>query len=70
MQRQCIIHWPAISISTAVTKHSIHLLLRYAVVEDDCNTALALEDDYVKAYLRRGVARRHLGKLTEAVEGK
>jgi hypothetical protein len=42
-------------------------LERYAAVEEDCNTALALEDDYVKAFLRRGVARRHLGKLTQAV---
>jgi hypothetical protein len=42
---------------------------RYAAVEEDCNTALALEDDYVKAFLRRGVARRHLGKLTQAVHG-
>jgi hypothetical protein len=44
--------------------------LRYAAVEEDCNTALALEDDYVKAFLRRGVARRHLGKLTQAVHGE
>ena len=38
-------------------------------MEEDCNTALALEEDYVKAYLRRGVARRHLGRLSEAVQG-
>ena len=42
---------------------------RYAAVVKDCNTALALEEDYVKAYLRRGVARRHLGRLSEAVQG-
>lgn len=42
---------------------------RYAAVEKDCNTALALEEDYVKAYLRRGVARRHLGKFSEAIQG-
>lgn len=39
-------------------------------MEEDCNTALALEEDYVKAYLRRGVARRHLGKLSLALDGE
>ena len=39
-------------------------------MEGDCNTALALEEDYVKAFLRRGVARRHLGKLTQAIDGE
>ena len=43
---------------------------RYAAVEEDCSTALALDEDYVKAYLRRGVARRHLRKLSDAVEGQ
>ena len=38
-------------------------------MEDDCNMALALNSDYVKAYLRRGVARKHLGKLEEAKQG-
>ena len=42
---------------------------RYAAVEEDCDTALALEEGYVKAYLRRGVARRHLGKYSEAIGG-
>jgi len=31
--------------------------------------ALALDDSYVKAYLRRGTARTKLGKLKEAKEG-
>ena len=45
------------------------MFFRYAAVEKDCNTALALDDSYMKAYLRRGVARRHLGNLSEAIEG-
>ena len=44
-------------------------MCRYGAVEEDCNTALALQEDYVKAYLRRGVARRHLGKYKEAIHG-
>ena len=43
---------------------------RFAAVEVDCNTALALDEHYVKAYLRRGVARRHLGKYSEAIQGR
>ena len=31
--------------------------------------AIALDDSYVKAYLRRGTARTKLGKLKEAKEG-
>ena len=31
--------------------------------------ALALDDSYLKAYLRRGTARARLGRLTEAKEG-
>ena len=42
---------------------------RYAAVEEDCSTALAIDENYVKAYLRRGVARRHLGKCSAAIQG-
>jgi len=31
--------------------------------------AIALDDSYVKAYLRRGTAKTNLGKLKEAKEG-
>ena len=42
---------------------------RYAAVEEDCNTALALDESYVKAYLRRGVARLHLSRVEDAQQG-
>ena len=31
----------------------------------DCSTSLALDSRYAKAYLRRGVARRKLGRSEE-----
>eukprot|EP00731_Ephydatia_muelleri_P000066 Em0001g66a len=43
-------------------------LERYAAAENDCCTSLALNDKYAKAYLRRGVARKCLGKGEEAGE--
>ena len=46
------------------------LVYRYGAAEEDCSTALALDDSYVKAYLRRGAAREKMGKLEEAREGK
>lgn len=48
---------------------TIQLMPRYAAAESDCSVALALDDGYVKAYLRRGTARTKLGKLKEAREG-
>ena len=61
-----------LSHSQSLRVRQVHVRVctcRYAAVEKDCNTALALEEDYVKAYLRRGVARRHLGKFSEAIQG-
>lgn len=40
----------------------------YAAAEADCTEALALDAAYVKAYLRRASALKHLGKLLEAAE--
>ena len=51
--------------------HSSHFACcRYAAAESDCSLAIALDDSYVKAYLRRGTARAKLGKLKEAKEGQ
>ena len=44
-------------------------ILRYAAAESDCSMALALDDCYLKAYLRRGTARLRLGKTEEARKG-
>jgi len=42
--------------------------VRFAAAEKDCSLALALDDGYLKAYLRRGTARIRLGNLEEASE--
>lgn len=43
-------------------------LLDYAGAEDDATAALELDQNYVKAWLRRGAARRGLGAAAAAVE--
>ena len=44
-------------------------MFRYAAAEDDCSSSLALDDCYVKAWLRRATARTKLGKLSLAEQG-
>lgn len=41
---------------------------RFEEAEYDCNEAINLDDRYVKAYSRRGTARRELGNLLGAME--
>ncbi|KAJ3184804.1 RNA polymerase II-associated protein 3 [Gaertneriomyces sp. JEL0708] len=41
-------------------------LQRWADAEADCTTGIALDSKSVKAFWRRGIARRELNKLTEA----
>lgn len=53
-----------------VSHNSHFACCRYAAAESDCSLAIALDDSYVKAYLRRGTARTKLGKLKEAKEGQ
>eukprot|EP01018_Ginkgo_biloba_P041295 Gb_00083 [translate_table: standard] len=48
----------------------IHDRLRFEEAECDCSEAINLDDRYVKAYSRRGTARRELGKILAAIEGK
>lgn len=43
---------------------------RYAVAESDCNLAIALDRNYIKAYARRGAARFALHSLESALEGE
>ncbi|XP_039616798.1 RNA polymerase II-associated protein 3 [Polypterus senegalus] len=43
-------------------------LKKYAVAESDCNLAIALDRNYVKAYARRGAARFALKKFEDAKE--
>lgn len=42
---------------------------RFSVAESDCNLALALDRNYIKAYARRGAARFALKNLQGAKEG-
>ena len=56
-------------VHVAVCYHTLVCTHRYAAVEEDCNTALALDEGYVKAYLRRGVARLHLSRVEDAQQG-
>lgn len=41
---------------------------RFEEAEYDCSEAIDLDDRYVKAYSRRGTARRELGKLLDAID--
>eukprot|EP00252_Welwitschia_mirabilis_P021766 TRINITY_DN5681_c0_g1_i3.p1 TRINITY_DN5681_c0_g1~~TRINITY_DN5681_c0_g1_i3.p1 ORF type:complete len:472 (+),score=127.61 TRINITY_DN5681_c0_g1_i3:280-1695(+) len=41
---------------------------RYEEAEYDCSEAINLDDRYVKAYSRRGTARKELGRLLDALE--
>lgn len=41
---------------------------RFEEAEYDCSEAIDLDDRYVKAYSRRGTARRELGKLIDAID--
>jgi tetratricopeptide (TPR) repeat protein len=43
---------------------AIHLK-RYETAEDDCSRALAVDAGFLKAYLRRGMARMHRGHFGE-----
>jgi hypothetical protein len=45
-------------------------LSRYAKAEEDCNDAISLDKNYVKAYARRGSARIGLKRYYEAIDGK
>ena len=50
---------PAVYTNRAIA--AIHLK-RYETAEDDCTRALDIDPTYLKALLRRGVARMHRGK--------
>lgn len=45
------------------------MFIRYENAEDDCTEALDLDDRYVKAYSRRAMARKELGKFKASIEG-
>uniref|UniRef100_A0AAQ5XHH9 RNA polymerase II-associated protein 3 n=1 Tax=Amphiprion ocellaris TaxID=80972 RepID=A0AAQ5XHH9_AMPOC len=47
---------------------SFFRLKKYAVAESDCNLAIALDGNYVKAFARRGAARVALKKYESALE--
>lgn len=47
---------------------SFFRLKKYAVAESDCNLAVALDANYVKAYARRGASRFALQKYESALE--
>lgn len=47
----------------------IKLSQRYTEAEEDCTTALTLDNTFIKAYFRRATARERLGKLKDAMIG-
>ncbi|NXO09698.1 RPAP3 protein, partial [Oriolus oriolus] len=47
---------------------AFHRMKKFSVAESDCNLALALDKNYVKAYARRGAARFALKNLQGAKE--
>jgi tetratricopeptide (TPR) repeat protein len=49
--------------------YNIHII-RFSEAEADCSTTLKLEENNVKAWWRRAIARREQGKLTDALNGK
>lgn len=49
--------------------NSLFFFNRFSVAESDCNLALALDKNYIKAYARRGAARFALKNLQGAKEG-
>lgn len=51
------------------TNSLFFFLNRFSVAESDCNLALALDKNYIKAYARRGAARFALKNLQGAKEG-
>ena len=42
---------------------------RYAAAEKDCDISLSLDDQYVKAWMRRATAKAKLKKYESATEG-
>ena len=62
----------AAAAAAAATKALARLTVlasSYATAEADSEQAIALDATYVKAYMRRGTARKALGKLDLALEG-
>jgi tetratricopeptide (TPR) repeat protein len=52
----------------ATVKRKISVCFRYGAAIQDCDTALELDNTYVKAYARRATAKQSLGRLEEAME--
>jgi hypothetical protein len=46
-----------------------NLLYRYEEAEADCTSAIAIDKTLVKAFYRRAVARKRLGKTQLAISG-
>lgn len=45
---------------------SCDLIYRFQAAENDCTLCLSIDPTYVKAYLRRGTARKNLNKFSLA----
>ncbi|KAA6390754.1 MAG: hypothetical protein EZS28_013717 [Streblomastix strix] len=43
-------------------------LQKYTEAETDCSSAIKIDSSYVKAWVRRGIVRRAMNKLTEALD--
>ena len=51
-----------------ITAVYTYLNFRYGAAIQDCDTALELDNTYIKAYARRATAKQSLGRLKEAME--
>lgn len=52
------------------SQNNFFIKFRWENAESDCTSGLRLHPDNPKALWRRGIARRELGKLEEAKNGK
>lgn len=46
----------------------VFFIFRYGAAEKDCTDAIILDPSYVKAYMRRGTARKKLARLEPALD--
>ncbi|KAG8060632.1 hypothetical protein GUJ93_ZPchr0002g26821 [Zizania palustris] len=74
LQETFRVHYPLVKGAKVVTDKMTMRSKDYGFVifeeaQNDCTEALNLDDHYVKAYTRRIIARKELGKVKEAMDG-
>jgi tetratricopeptide (TPR) repeat protein len=58
--------YPTSAILSANRAMALLKLERYGAAESDCDVAISLDETYVKAWMRRGIARLKQNKLSQA----